>query len=76
MKPEPPVIRLVPHLPDLMQPADYANDSSNNGERIVKFRIRMTADGLAILADSQHPVALEELLASLGVDSIEQMLCG
>jgi hypothetical protein len=29
-----------------------------------------------ILADTQHPIKLDELLARLGVAEIEQTLCG
>lgn len=71
-----PDIRFVPHLPDLMQREDYINDGQEAGERTVKFRIMLTPEGVAILADSQYPLALEELLARLGPREIEQMLCG
>jgi hypothetical protein len=71
-----PTIRFVPHLPDLMERDDYMNDSSAPGERTVKFRISITPEGVAILADTQHPLELEALLARLGVREIEQMLCG
>jgi hypothetical protein len=71
-----PGIRFVPHLPDLMEREDYTNDGHAPGERIVKFRINVTAEGVTILSDSQHPLTLEELLAQLGVREIEQMLCG
>jgi hypothetical protein len=71
-----PQVRFVPHLPDLMQRADYINDGSTSGERTVKFRISITPEGVSILADTQYPLELEELLARLGVRQIEQMLCG
>jgi hypothetical protein len=71
-----PATRFVAHLPDLMQRDDYASDGSTPGERTVKFRISITPEGLSILADTQHPVELEDLLKRLGVSEIEQMLCG
>jgi hypothetical protein len=71
-----PVTRFVAHLPDLMQRDDYASDGHNPGKRTVKFRISVTSEGLSILADTQHPVELEDLLKRLGVPEIEQMLCG
>jgi hypothetical protein len=69
-------IRFVPYLPDLMEREDYAADGQAPGERTVKFQIRMTPEGLTILADTQHPLELEALLARLGLRDIEQMLCG
>lgn len=69
-------MRFVPHLPDLMERNDYTNDGHEPGERIVKFRISITPEGVAILADSQYPITLEELLARLEPGEIEQMLCG
>lgn len=71
-----PRIRFVPHLPDLMGRPDYVDDGSTPGQRTVKFRIHITPEGISILADTQYPVELEELLAHLGIDEIEQMLCG
>lgn len=72
-QPEP---RFVPFLPDLMERADYIADGQQPGERIVKFRISISPEGLTLLADTQHPVTLEELLTRLGVRTIDQMLCG
>jgi DNA-binding MarR family transcriptional regulator len=71
-----PTIRFVPHLPDLMERDDYVDDGTAPGERTIKVRISVTPEGVAILADTQHPVALEELLARLGAREIELMLCG
>lgn len=71
-----PTIRFVPHLPDLMEREDYVADGTTPGQRTVKVRIEVTATGVSILADTQHPIKLEELLARLGVREIEQMLCG
>ena len=63
----------VPHLPDLIDPADYATDP---GGRVVRVRLRVTPEGLEILGDAMRPGELEALLAALGPDAIEQMLCG
>jgi hypothetical protein len=63
----------VPHLPDLIHPADYATDPGG-GE--VRLRLRVTADGVEVLGDAMRPGELEALLAALGPDAIEQMLCG
>lgn len=71
-----PTIRFVADLPDLMERDDYTNDGQAPGGRTVKFRITVTPEGVSILADSQHPITLEELLARLGAREIEQMLCG
>ncbi len=71
-----PTIRFVPDLPDLMQRDDYADDGDAPGARTVKFCITVTPEGVSILADSQYPITLEELLTRLGAREIEQMLCG
>lgn len=64
----------VPHLPDLIQPEEYAGDPAG---RRVRLRIRVTADGqVEVLGDAMRPLPLEELLASLDPAVIEQMLCG
>jgi hypothetical protein len=71
-----PTIRFVPHLPDLMERDDYTQDGNTPGERTVKVRISVTPEGVSILADTQYPVELEDLLARLGAREIELMLCG
>lgn len=71
-----PAIRFVPYLPDLMERDEYADDGTAPGERTVKIRIRVTPEGVSILADTQHPLVLEDLLARLGAREIELMLCG
>jgi hypothetical protein len=63
----------VSHLPDLIQPEEYADDP---GGRRVRLRIRATADGVEVLGDAVRPAALEQLLEELGAAVIEQMLCG
>jgi hypothetical protein len=68
-----PAFRFVPHLPDLIQPEDYAGDPDG---RRVRFQIRATADGVEVLGDAMRPEGLEKLLAALTPEVIEQMLCG
>jgi hypothetical protein len=65
--------RFVPELPDLIQPEEYASDPK--GAR-VRVRIRLTADGVEVLADAMRPAELDRLLEALGARVIEQMLCG
>jgi hypothetical protein len=65
--------RFVEHLPDLIGPEDYAGDPDG---RRVRFRIRVTADGVEVLGDAMSPRALEQILEELGAETIEQMLCG
>lgn len=76
MADETPTVKLVAHLPDLMQRDDYLADGHQLGQRTVKFRITVTPEGIAILGDSQHPLELDELLTQLGARKIEQTLCG
>jgi hypothetical protein len=71
-----PNVKIVPHLPDLMQRDDYLHDGHQPGQRTVKFRISVTPEGLSILGDSQHPLELDQLLARLSVREIEQTMCG
>jgi hypothetical protein len=66
-------VRFVPQLPDLIHPDDY--DSDPNGRRL-RLQIRATADGVEVLGDAMRPVVLEQMLAELDPDVIEQMLCG
>jgi hypothetical protein len=63
----------VPHLPDLIHPADYPADPDG---RVVRLRLRVTANGLEVLGDAMRPAELEALLATLSPAEIEQMLCG
>ena len=65
--------RFVPHLPDLIAPEDYSDDL--DGHRL-RFRIRVTAEGIEVLGDAMRPQLLEDILETLGPDVIEQMLCG
>lgn len=59
-----------------MNYGDYEDDENTHGRRTIKFRITVTSEGVTILGDSQHPIALDELLARLGAAEVEQMLCG
>lgn len=65
--------RFVEHLDDLIQPEEYADHPEG---RLVRLRISVTADGVRVLGDAFRPEVLEQLLAALGPETIEQMLCG
>ena len=68
-----PSITHVAHLPDLMTWDDYENADR---KKLVRFRLKATDQGIEILGDSPFPDQLEKLLAALGPDAIEAMLCG
>jgi FtsH ternary system-associated peptide len=63
----------VPHLPDLIEPEEYADHPDG---RLVRIRITVTGEGVEILGDSFRPAAVEQIMAALGGGPIEQMLCG
>jgi hypothetical protein len=63
----------IEHLPDLIQPEEYAGDP---GGKRVRLRIRPTPDGVEILGDAIQAQELEALLESLSPEVIFQMLCG
>lgn len=65
--------RFVENLPDLIQPEEYADHPDG---RLVRFRISVTGHGVEILGDAFRPEQLEAILARLGPEEIEQMLCG
>ena len=65
--------RFVADLPDLIQPEEYPDHPDG---KLVRFRISASADGVEVLGDAFRPEVLEEILARLGPDVIEQMLCG
>ena len=65
--------RFVPELPDLIAPEEYAADPDG---RRVRFRIDMSGDGVEILGDAVRATELERLIEALGVEVVEQMLCG
>jgi len=68
-----PRAHFVAHLPDLITEEDYAEPADRQ-----KFRLRIsrTEQGVEILGDSMYAPSLEELLAVLGAEEIERMLCG
>jgi FtsH ternary system-associated peptide len=63
----------IPHLADLIMPDEYADHPDG---RLVRVQIRVTDDGIQILADGFRPAVVEDLLATLGAGTVEQMLCG
>jgi hypothetical protein len=65
--------RFVEHLPDLITPEEYPDDP--DGRRL-RFRIRVTGDGIEVLGDPMRPNVLEATLEHPGHEAIEQMLCG
>ncbi|HEX8141242.1 MAG TPA: radical SAM-modified peptide, FtsH ternary system-associated [Pyrinomonadaceae bacterium] len=69
---ERPPLRFVAHLPDLITDEDYLQPEVKR----VRLRIAVTEDGIEILGDSMYAPLLEKLLAQLGVEEIERMLCG
>ena len=71
--PEQPEFVYVDHLPDLITPDDY---EVCHERKTVRIRLSVTEEGLEILGDSPYPQLLEELLAALGLEAVEMMLCG
>lgn len=63
----------VEHLPDLIDPVEYADHPEGD---LVRVRISVTADGVELLGDGMRPEVLEALLEALEPDEIEQMWCG
>lgn len=68
----------VASLPDLIDPAEYA-DYPDGG--LVRLKITVTASGVEILGDGMRPGHIEAVLAGLTDPDdegpeIEQMLCG
>ena len=63
----------VDHLPDLIEPGEYAGDPQG---RRVKIRLRVTDRGVEILGDAVRPDEIERILLDLDPETIEQMLCG
>jgi NifB/MoaA-like Fe-S oxidoreductase len=71
-KGRPPRLRFVPHLPDLITDEDYLQAEVKR----VRLRITVTDEGIEILGDSMYAPILEKLLAEVGAEEIERMLCG
>jgi hypothetical protein len=65
--------QFVDHLPDLIQPDEYAADPQG---RRVKIRLAITDRGVEILGDAVRPDEIERLLLGLDPEILEQMLCG
>jgi hypothetical protein len=65
--------RYVQNLPDLIDPAEYADHPEG---RLVRIRITATANGVEIVGDAMRPEAIESLLSRVHAGEIEQMLCG
>jgi len=63
----------VESLPDLIDPEEYVTQPEG---KLVRVRIAVTDSGVEVLGDALRPVTLEAVLAALGPDQIEQMLCG
>ncbi|MHB9858296.1 radical SAM-modified peptide, FtsH ternary system-associated [Streptomyces sp. YIM S03343] len=68
-----PHYRMVPHIPDLIQPEEYEQHPQG---RLVRISISSDGNGVQLIGDAFRPELLERLLESLGPDDIEQMLCG
>ncbi len=69
----PPKTRFVSHLPDLMTQEDYLSSSD---DKKIRVRININDQGVDVLGDSMYAHLVEELMAGLGADEIERMLCG
>jgi hypothetical protein len=63
----------VPELPDLIDAGEY--ERYPKGE-LVRVRISYTENGVEILGDGLRPEVVERLLAALGPEVVQQMLCG
>lgn len=69
----PPKTSFVSHLPDLITEEDYL---SSPEQKKIRVRINLNDEGVDILGDSMYAHLVEELMAQLGADEIERMLCG
>ena len=65
--------RFVEHLPDLIDPEEYAGNPTGG---LVRISISVGPNGVEVLGDAIRPEVLERILASVEPDVIEQMLCG
>ncbi|OUL34975.1 hypothetical protein BV372_12775 [Nostoc sp. T09] len=63
----------VSYLPDLITEEDYLLSSE---QKKIRVRINMNNEGVDILGDSMYAYLIEELMAQLGADEIERILCG
>lgn len=64
---------LVDRLDDLIAPETYATDPDG---RLVRFRISPGHEELVVTGDAARVQQLEDMLAALGVETVEQTLCG
>ncbi len=69
----PPKTNFVSYLPDLITEEDYL---SSPEQKKIRVRINVNDEGVDILGDSMYAHLIEELMAQLGADEIERMLCG
>lgn len=65
--------RFVPHLDDLIDPLEYADDPQG---RRVRLKITAGPEGIRIQGDAMCVRNIEELLDFLEPEVIAQMLCG
>jgi len=65
-------LRFVASLPDLITEADYMEPERKR----IRLRLTITDEGIEILGDSMYAHLVEGLLASVGAEEIERMLCG
>lgn len=68
-----PEFEMVESLPDLISAEEYA---AHPGGGLVRLKISVRNGQVEILGDSMRPELVERLLAELGPDVIQQMLCG
>lgn len=68
-----PKTKFVEHLPDLITEDDYRDPAD---QKKIRLQIKATAHGVEILGDSMYAHKLEDLLAEMGAEEIEKMLCG
>jgi len=61
--------RFVEHLPDLIQPEEYAADPA--GKR-VRVRIRVTAEGVEAIGDAVRPEEPERVIADRGARRVSR----
>jgi len=68
-----PTIQLVNDIPDLITWDDYEEVEA---KKLVRVQLRVTENGVELIADSPYPKLLEELLEKLGPEVIETLICG
>jgi FtsH ternary system-associated peptide len=68
-----PKTKFVSHLPDLITEEDYL---ANPEQQKIRVQINVSNEGVDVLGDSMYAHLIEELMAQLGAEEIERMLCG